>query len=145
MTSKFNNKVVFAVENQNGQVKHEEIIKFSKIIANVGNDFNKDTGEFTTNIPGLYMFTLSGESNLEKHGLIVHVRKNGVKEFEIGYHSNNLETHFGNKRIYESIASSWVMRLNSQDIVTLYTYYNGFYTSSAFPLIFTGALLIPDE
>ena len=84
------------------------------------------------------MFTLAGTTK-QSRSTFIDVRKNGFDEFRIGYASNN------RAETYEYLSGSWIMKLNSQDIVTLYTEASGFSTNGNFPLIFTGHLIKTDQ
>lgn len=49
-------KVYFAVNTPTGHLYSDNSPVFSKIVINVGNDYDISTGQFTTSVPGIYQF-----------------------------------------------------------------------------------------
>ena len=143
LDQKFNNKVIFSAVKTDGQrSKPGQTITYNEVLGNAGTSFNKDTGAFTVQVPGLYMFTFTATTADNRYFAYIYIQKNNSDQFRIWHHNNRDEDNTN-----ENLSGSWLMQLSAKDVVTLY--HDGgsnlFADTTYAPIIFTGQLLLPDE
>ena len=125
---------------RDGKASAGQTIKFSDVIGNTGRSFNKNSGEFTTVIPGIYFFTFSATSDASWSATEIDVMKNNQPDFVIAY--NNRITSL---RTQENMSYSWMMNLKAQDKIRLRLRISNLDGSSKYPVTFTAHLLFINE
>ena len=113
-----------------------QTITFSEVRGNVGSSFNKDTGEFKVEVPGLYFLTISATTRNHNYFTVINLVKNGSNEFQT-WHQNEDSSN----KTYENLSSSIMIQLSVGDVIKLNLSANDLSS----PFIFTGQLVLADE
>ncbi|XP_053386290.1 thrombospondin-2-like [Mercenaria mercenaria] len=89
-------------------------IIFSRVITNVGGDYNATTGRFTCRIPGVYSFFVSIEKQLDVNQAYCQLIKNDTPTIYVGSRSS-----FVNGDHYQQASNSAVLELAADDVIYL--------------------------
>nr|BAU69609.1 C1qB1 [Sphyrna zygaena] len=107
-------------------------IRFSKIISNEQNHYDKETGEFTCNITGFYYFVYHATSD---NNLCINLNMNGIKKIGFCNHGTMDQVSSGGA----------VLHLRANDKVWLEpTDYNAMMGQEDHDSVFSGFLIFPD-
>ena len=131
----FQKKVIFSARRTSGG-SFNGTIAYDHIDVNFGGGLQSN-GKFIAPESGTYGFTFSGTTGSAKSSTSVRVYRNGH-----GHHyiwDGNDEDPFNN------INGSWMMKLTKGQVVHLDVTGGYLFANSAFPVIFTGNLLMLNE
>ena len=132
-----NQKVIFSAVRETGKVAAGTIITYNKLVTNVGDGMDINSGRFTAPLTGIYHFSFNGLTDDFSHYIFIEILKNDVQEFifQDSNNSNNYNTH-------ESLSYSWTMVLRENDRVHLRVRGpKGLFVSGNSPVWFNGHLL----
>ena len=105
---------------------------FDKVVLNVGDAYDPESGTFTAPKSGYYAFFFSGQKHKNSSWIEIYVKKNGASEFQI------LDPpKYDEKR---NINSHFVLQLNENDEVNL-EIHNGDISNGEKRVTFTGHLI----
>ena len=115
-------------------------LTFDKTEVNIGASMNIQSGEFKAPFSGTYSFDFSALSQDKQKVVHVHIKKNNQIV-------NNIYNNFKEESTqrFDNINYHWMLTLSTGDIITLYLTNGKLYTSSTYPVIFSGHLLHLDE
>ena len=120
-----------------GSIAKGSIITYNKLVTNVGNGMDINSGWFTAPLTGIYHFSFNGLTDNSNAYIYIDVWKNDVKEFDI--HDNN---RLGNYNTLDNLSYSWTMVLTENDRVHLRVNRGkGFHVAKNHPVWFNGHLL----
>ena len=95
MTLFFSGKVAFHayLDNSDGEIKKDDVLKFTKVFVNDGQGYNPSTGIFKAPYPGVYKFTahVCGIEKEEVEDVKYGVSKNG-KQVSLSSANNGIHT-----------------------------------------------------
>ncbi|XP_033116652.1 otolin-1-A-like [Anneissia japonica] len=109
-------------------------MKYPLIITNFGNDYNKETGKFVCQHPGIYVFQFTSGSSSGNDNILTSIKKNGQRIL------SSWESGSG----YKSASNMVVLDLVANDEVWTEPYstsHNYYYSSSYIYCSFSGFLL----
>ena len=136
------NKIYFSAYND-GAGEVTGLLKFPKIVVNLGNAFDGANGVFTAPVKGVYTFSFSGQQGTRVEGgdteVEVYVKRNGEAEFAIMDDENSS----GYSQRNQNINSIFTLELDENDEITLAVDGSDYmFTDTLRRLIFTGHLIV---
>ena len=115
-------------------------LTFDKTEVNIGASMSIKSGEFKAPFSGTYSFDFSALSQDKRKTVHIQIKKNNIVINNIYNHLNEEST-----QRFDNMNYHWMLTLSTGDIITLYLANGKLYTSSTFPVIFSGHLLHLDE
>jgi len=133
------NKVIFqAFKSDGGNFHDVPKITYNQVPINIGDSMDGATGIFTTEIPGTYAFSFSGQTGQTKSNLYLQVHKNAKFFLYI--------SDYDDDSTLNNISFNWLMTLSIGDTVYIKVPYGHYlYAGSDYHLSFSGFLIKSEE
>lgn len=126
------NPVMFKVLLNDGHQAATQILKWNKIILNIGGGYDDTTGLFTAPISGFYHFSYWCMSDDDNNPFNIEWKKNGLP-YNNGGHPVEARTYENGHGGHKQLSASNIIDLEAGDTValwvsggTFHTQYNGF-------------------